>query len=289
MSFIPHAVPGSGCRGFCWWRAVALVLVVCLCALTPTRAHAQVSTLTGIGQVLDQYVRDGFVYYATLKVERRSLDRHVASLAERPRAFDAWSAERRLAYWINGYNALVLRTVVDNYPILGASVEFPEKSVMQIPGMFTGREHEIAGQRLTLQAIEQERIASFGDPRAHLALGRGAVGSPRLRSEPFVDDRLDEQLEAVVADFATTPRHVTVDRFAGQVMVSAVLGWRTNRFIELVGPTDGSGRSRIERAIVELISPALFPRERAFLDENTYRLIYYDFDWRLNDLTGGRP
>ena len=289
MSFIIHAGPGSRYLGPCWWCAVALALWVGLCGLAPIRARAQASTQTGIGQVLDQYVRDGFVYYAALKAERRVIDRHIASLAERPQAFDAWSAERRLAYWINAYNALVLRTVIDNYPIRSTSAEFPEKSVMQIPGMFTGREHEIAGQRFTLQAIEQERIAGFGDPRAYLALGRGAVGSPRLRSEPFVDGRLDQQLEAVVADFSTTPRHVTVDRLAGQVLVSAVLGWRTDRFIELVGSTDGSGRSRIERAIVELISPALFPRERAFLDENTYRLIYYDFDWRLNDLSGGRP
>ena len=52
---------------------------------------------------------------------------------------------------------------------------------------------------------------------------------------------------------------------------------------------DGTGRSPIERALVALISPALFPSERAFLTRNTFRLRYRDFDWRLNDLTGGRP
>ena len=33
----------------------------------------------------------------------------------------------------------------------------------------------------------------------------------------------------------------------------------------------------------------LFPREREFLDENRFQLVYQEFDWRLNDLTGGRP
>ena len=241
-------------------------------------------------RILDQYVRDGFVYYAALRAERLAIDRHVESLAERPAGFGAWSETRRLAYWLNGYNALVLRTVIDHYPIRGMSAEFPEASVMQIPGVFSGREHRIAGRRLTLQAIEDELVAAFADPRAHLALGRGAVGSPRLRSEAFSGDRLEAQLQAVVAEFATTPHHVTIDRAGDEVVVSAVLGWRVQEFAALAGAdAAGTGRSPIERGLVALISPALFPSEREFLAQNTFRLRYRDFDWRLNDLTGGRP
>ena len=239
-------------------------------------------------QILDQYVRDGFVYYAALRAERHAIDQYVESLAERPAGFDAWSETRRLAYWLNGYNALVLRTVIDHYPIRGTSIEFPEDSVLQIPGVFSGREHRIAGRRLTLQAIEEELITTFRDPRAHLALARGAVGSPRLRNEAFSDERLEAQLQAVVADFATTPRHVTLDRAGDNLVVSAVLGWQAEQFAALA-EADGTGRSSIERAIVALISPVLFPTEREFLARNTFRLYYREFDWRLNDLTGGAP
>lgn len=269
--------------------AAALVLPAALWVLTFNSAGAQVGADRLLDQILDQYVRDGFVYYAALKQERRAIDQVVAALAERPQAFEAWSEARRLAYWINGYNALVLRTVIDNYPIRGVPADYPANSVMQIPGMFTERDHRIAGLRLTLEAIEEEQIAPFGDPRAHLALGRGAVGSPRLRSEAYRDDRLGEQLQAVVADFATTPRHVTVDRAGDQLLVSAVVGWRLERFEALAGTGDGSGRSAVERAIVALIAPALFPGERALLAGNTFQLRYQEFDWRLNDLTGGLP
>jgi hypothetical protein len=241
-------------------------------------------------QILDQYVRDGLVYYAALRVDRGALDRYVQSLAEQPVGFDAWSEARRLAYWLNSYNALMLRTVIDHYPISGMAAEFPEHSVMQIPRVFSGREHAIGGRRLTLQAIEDELVADFGDPRAHLALGRGAVGSPRLRSEAFSDDRLDAQLQAVVADFATTPRHVALDQTADEVVVSAVLGWRAEQFAALGGAgADETGRSPLERALVALIAPVLFQSEREFLARNTFRLRYRDFDWRLNDLTGGAP
>ena len=271
------------------WAGLGLTLAIGVWCLTPVPAGAQSHPGGVFDQILDQYVRDGFVYYAALRAERRGLDRHVAALAERPAGFDAWSEARRLAYWLNGYNALVLRTVIDHYPIRGTLAEFPEHSVMQIPGVFSGREHRVAGRRLTLQAIEDELVAAFGDPRAHLALGRGAVGSPRLRSEAFSGDRLEAQLQAVVADFATTPHHVTLDRAGDEVVVSAVLGWRAEQFAVLADAGIGdTGRSPIERAIVALISPVLFPSERAFLSRNTFRFRYRDFDWRLNDLTGGR-
>ena len=268
---MPRAVPPSWhptVRALVRALGLGLALLVGIWLVTPVAASQGASDRV-FDEILDQYVRDGFVYYAALRVERRALDRYVESLAAPPVGFDAWSEARRLAYWLNGYNALVLRTVIDHYPIRGVAAEFPESSVMQIPGMFAGREHQIAGRRLTLQAIEDELIAGFGDPRAHLALGRGAVGSPRLRSEAFQDDRLEAQLQAVVADFATTPNHVTLDRAGDEVVVSAVLGWRAEQFAALAG-ADDTGRSAIERAIVSLISPALFPREREFLGRNTF-------------------
>ena len=279
-----------GVRAQFRWVTICLMLIVGVWCLTSEPVGAQSPSDRVFNEILDQYVRDGFVYYAALRAERRALDQHVESLAERPAGFEAWSEARRLAYWLNGYNALMLRTVIDHYPIRGTSTEFPENSVMQIPGVFSGREHRIAGRRLTLQAIEDERVAAFGDSRAHLALGRGAVGRPRLRSEVFSDDLLETQLQAVVADFATTPRHVTLDRAGDEVLVSAVLGWRAEQFAALAGgDAAGTGRSPIERALVALISPALFQSEREFLARNTFRVLYRDFDWRLNDLTGGRP
>ena len=258
--------------------------------MTPAPLVAQGPADDQFDQILDQYVRDGFVYYASLRRERRLLDRYVESLAPRPLSFDMWSETKRLAYWLNSYNALVLKTVIDHYPIRGSLPDFPENSVMQVPGMFSGRQHLIAGDRLTLQGIE-DKIEDLGDPRAYLALGRGAVGSPRLRSEAFDAMRFNVQLRAVVVDFATTPRHVHVDPQGDRLVVNAVFGWQAKRFESSFDgrEDDGTGRTLLERAVLAIIAPVLFPSERSYLAENTYRLSYREFDWRLNDLTGGAP
>ena len=69
----------------------------------------------------------------------------------------------------------------------------------------------MAGRTLTLDELETSALPAFGDPRLFLVLGSGSVDSGRLRSEAYAAARLDNQLEAVVREFSTTPRHVAID------------------------------------------------------------------------------
>jgi hypothetical protein len=44
----------------------------------------------------------------------------------------------------------------------------------------------------------------------------------------------------------------------------------------------------VERAILALITPHLLRLEREFVEKNAFQIVFHEFDWRLNDLTGGR-
>ena len=111
-----------------------------------------------------------------------------------------------MAFWVNAYNAFVLQTVVSRYPIRGTSSAYPASSIRQIPGAFDQTKHRAAGRSVTLDEIEKTILAEFKEPRLSLALGRGAVGSGRLRSEAYTAARLAEQLEAIQAEFVTRQR-----------------------------------------------------------------------------------
>ena len=89
-------------------------------------------------EILDLYVRDGFVYYRALKAERAKLDNYLAALASA--SVDSSSNDQQVAFWLNAYNALVLRTVVDHYPIARRTGEYPQHSIRQIPGAFDHHE-----------------------------------------------------------------------------------------------------------------------------------------------------
>ena len=237
--------------------------------------------------VLDTYVRDGFVYYRALKSDRSKLDSYVTQLGSV--APDKLSREERVAFWLNAYNALVLRTVIDHYPIQPRSKEYPPKSIRQIPGAFERLTHRVGGSSLTLDQIELNILPDFHDPRLYLALGRGAVGGGRLRSEAFTPERLEAQLAEVANECSTRPECVRIDRENNKVSVSAIFSWRDKDFIAAyagTAPSAFSDRSPIERAIIALVGPKLLTIEKDFLDKNTFQLAYAPFDWTLNDLTG---
>src|SRR5690349_8471136 len=134
----------AGMRRCCW--SLLLIGIVLLSSTTRAQGDFQ----GPLDHILDTYVRDGYVYYLALQKERGALDRYVASL-DVPRAqVDGWSRPEQEAFWVNAYNALVLRTVVDAYPIHGRSADYPASSVRQIPGAFDSHKFRVAGESLTL-------------------------------------------------------------------------------------------------------------------------------------------
>jgi hypothetical protein len=243
--------------------------------------------------LLDLHVRDGLVYYRALQADRGRLNRYIASLNAPSIAsgYPKWSDDQKKAFWLNAYNALVMQTVIRHYPIRGAAKGYPANSIRQIPGAFEKTAHLVAGKLVTLDQIENNALAEFNDPRVYLALGRGAVGSGRLRSEAFSTKAVDRQLEQTKAQFAVTPRWSKVDELAAKVSISPILSWRAPAFIKKYADEsfDLPKREPLERAVIGFLRPHLLAAEEEFIRKNTFQLTYEPFDWRLNDLTGGRP
>ena len=73
------------------------------------------------------YVRDGLVYYLALKQRARAGSTATCRRSARRGAdtVKGWTPARQLAFWINAYNAFVLRTVIDSYPIRGKRGRLP--------------------------------------------------------------------------------------------------------------------------------------------------------------------
>ncbi len=266
-------------------------IVVLVGALAIQQAPSDTEVLhRPFDEILDLYVRDGLVYYFALRQERGKFDRYVQAIGDVPaETIKTWPRPRQLAYWINAYNALVLRTVIDSYPIRGRSSDYPANSIRQIPGAFDRRTFRAAGRLLTLDAIERDVIGDLGEPRALLALAKGAIGGPRLKSEAFTADRLEAQLTTMVGELPTRRELVHVDIPNEQLSVSPLFSWREAAFTRSLperAPAIYATRSPLERAILGLIDPLLVSSESAFLRKNTFKTVFHDFDWKLNDLTG---
>ena len=270
---------------------IAIGLVIACAAAPPARAgQDNAATRAGYDEILDLHVRDGLVYYRALKSQRAKLDVYVASLAGV--SLDSSPPNEQMAFWLNAYNAFVLKTVIDHYPIQQRTPAFPARSIRQIPGAFERTQHRAAGRMVTLDQIEQTILSGFHEPRLYLALGRGAVGSGRLRSEAFTAETLERQLAEVAAECANRAQCLEVDRAAQRVLVSSIFSWRADGFIAAyAGAASGAfaARSPIERAVLAFVEPKLVAAEKELLARSQFTVAFRPFDWALNDLTGGHP
>jgi hypothetical protein len=278
-------------------RVIALIVVLAAGAsLSSVRAQQSVPPGTdpvhrALDRILDVNVRDGLVYYRALQSSRGGLDRYVASLNVPAATYEAWPREAKMAFWVNAYNAFVLQTVISRYPIRGANSTYPASSIRQIPGAFDQAKHRAAGRSVTLDEIEKKILPEFNEPRLVLALGRGAVGSGRLRSEAYTAARLPAQLDAIQSEFVSEQQMIRVDREAGQISATPILSWNEALFVQVYEKKAGekfSARSPVERALIAFILPHLLPLEKELVDQNQFKTTFHAFDWRLNDLTGGR-
>jgi len=228
------------------------------------------------------HVRDGLVYYRALKGERGRLDRYVASLNVTPATYQAWSKGQQMAFWVNAYNAFVLQLVINHYPLQGTT--------RQIPGSFDKTIWRAAGRSVTLDQIEKTILPEFKEPRLYLALGRGAVGGARLRSEAYTADRLDAQLADIQASFVNDRHLYKLDRVTNTIGISPIVSWHEAEFVAAYDKTDPrfAQRSPVERAVIAFIAASLLPSEKEFVQKNEWKMSFMDMDWKLNDLTGGR-
>jgi hypothetical protein len=281
------------------FRPVVLLIAAMALVVPPGSPWLTAQTVTPpdvgmhrtLDTILDTYVREGLVYYRALRSERGRLDAYVSNIDVPAGALEGWSREEQAAFWLNAYNAIVLRTVVTAYPIRAKASQYPADSIMHVPGAFSARRHRVGGRLLALEDIEKQVLPEFGDPRMYFALGRGSIGGGRLRSEAFTAKRLDAQLSQVAAECVTRHECFRYDPNADRIEISPIFGWREAEFTR-AWKGDAAmfpRRSAIELAVMHMVLPHVLPSEGRALRLNTFTMTYSKYDWRLNDLTDGGP
>ncbi|MCA9666384.1 MAG: DUF547 domain-containing protein [Myxococcales bacterium] len=175
-------------------------------------------------KILRKYVRGGRVDYAGIKANaQKQLDAYVASVGK---SKPGGSKKAKLAFYINAYNATVIKAIVDRYPI---------SSVMKVKGFFDKVKHKIAGRMMTLNQLENGVIRpTFKDARVHFALVCGARSCPPLMSRAFSAARVDKDLDRLTATFLKKNHH-GVRIKGGDVHVSKLFQWYKKDFVANAG------------------------------------------------------
>lgn len=222
---------------------------------------------------------EGHVRYRALKASSVELDAFLASIGSLdPAAVRGWTAADRIAFWINAYNAITLKTIINNYPIHRSGLTsflYPENSIRQIPNAWSARVWRVMGRKRSLDDIEHEILRrQFQEPRVHMALVCAAVGCPPLRDEPYVGARLGDQLDDQSRRYLASPAGARILEGGRAVVVSAIFKWFAADF-----ETFGGVRSFLNQ-----YAP---PATTAVLAAGGARISFLDYDWTLNEAQEG--
>ncbi|MEM8947826.1 MAG: DUF547 domain-containing protein [Pseudomonadota bacterium] len=198
--------------------------------------------------------------------DRRALSGYIEAMGEIDIA--AYRRSEQMAYWINLYNALIVKLVLDHYPI--ASIRKLERSSAGLKNSPWNRPLTIIdGVSLSLNDIENRILKPiWNDPRLHYAITCVAVGCPNLQPVPFSGGRLDEQLSEAAMAYVNDPRCIKITE--SELHVSSLYRWNIQTF--------GGSEQGVIQHLMAYAEPDLAMSLQGF-----DRLHGDHFDWRLND------
>jgi len=125
-----------------------------------------------LGEIVDS---EGRVRYNALVANPKKLEAYYSQIAafspdSHPERFATEDA--RLAYWLNAYNAAVLMTVLEHYPISSVKDVKPPRVLLFLPdiaGFFVFQKPIFGGDKINLYDVENKIIRNrFDDPRIQL-------------------------------------------------------------------------------------------------------------------------
>ncbi|MHC4742361.1 MAG: DUF547 domain-containing protein [Planctomycetota bacterium] len=259
-------------------------------APAPAKSEQPAFEYDNYAQTLKAFVDNrGMVNYHNLRDSRAKLDVFALQMKNLdPEKFQTWSENQKIAFWVNAYNALTIKAIIDNYPIKASFFKsriYPKNSIRQIPGVWTKLKFEIMQKDLTLNHIEHKILRKqFDEPRIHMALVCAAISCPPLRNEPYAAEKLDAQLKDQTDKFLADPAKFKIDRKKNKVHLSPILKWFAEDFLSKYTPrTPIPGKKKSTSATLNFIAQYSDQATAEYLRSGKYKVQYLKYDWSLNE------
>lgn len=229
---------------------ILIALLLCgvfVQAESPFFTHAQA--------FLSANITGGKVDYAGIKASPTDLN----ALVEEIGSFSLSSSDSKTqkAFYLNAYNILVIKNVVDHYPIA---------KPLDVTGFFDGIKFKVAGSSLTLSDIENKKVRpTFKDARVHFALVCAANSCPPIPSYAFTPSNVESKLDALTKAAMNSKSFIKVDDANKKVQFSQILDWYKEDFI---------ADSKTILAYVNKYRSTPIPAN--------YAQSFYEYNWALN-------
>ena len=238
-------------------RIIALALLLVTTGVTQAADTRALNAL--LDSVLSEHVKDGYVDYPAIARNVR-FNKYLESLAE----FNLESLsddQDKLAFWLNVYNALVIKNIVDGKSPNGVMDRMT----------FFGANLRVGGRSIDLKSIESDILRKFKDPRVYFAIVPATSSAPKLRSQAFNGEEVQQQLESATRDFINDKRR---NRFSAALQAA-----KLSKLFEQ--HRDDFGKS--DKELLGYVAGYVNDEDVAkILKRGTYSIKFMDYDATIN-------
>ena len=236
-------------------RSILPLVLACLLSL-PAQAQLNLDTWDSL---LGAAVSNGFVDYRQWR-DNSDFDALVQQVATTDT--DSMSREELLVIYINAYNILAARGILDGSSpssLLGRYVYFKRDK------------YTVAGQRINLYDLEHELIRPLGEARIHFAIVCASHSCPILRDEAYRLQHLDAQLDDAARGFINDPERNRFDPAGAVAELSRIFDWFEEDFVAASGSVQSYLADYVEQQNLQ-----------QQLRAGGMKIRHLDYDWRLN-------
>lgn len=181
---------------------------------------------------------------------------------------------QQLAYWINAYNIMTIKLIVDHYPIKSITelhlAGSPSIAYVLNKTIWKTWKFQLHKKTYTLDAIEHKIIRKkFADYRIHAALVCAAKSCPPLRRESYTGKKLNSQLNAQMKQWLGNTKKNRYNQKTNTLHVSKIFKWFSNDF------------TNNKTNLLQRLKPYLPTKTGKSLSNKTH-IEYLSYDWSLN-------
>ena len=167
---------------------------------------------TKFDKLLKKYVDEkGMVNYIAFR-DNEDFDDYLNNITKAN--IDNLSDNDKLAFYINAYNATVIKNVLDHWPI---------ESPLKVDGFFNKIKHKIAGKEMTLDELEHKHTLKIDPVLPHFGLVCAAKSCPKLIPKAYDGKSVIKQLDENARFYLNDTENNYVDRDNKTLYLSEIL------------------------------------------------------------------
>ncbi|KAA3625880.1 MAG: DUF547 domain-containing protein [Bacteroidetes bacterium] len=188
-----------------------------------------------------------------MKKEKVKLQQYLDLLAANP-VQNSWSRNKKMAYWINAYNAFTVKLIVDHYPVSSITKIHSGKP-------WSKKWIKLGSETYSLDQIENEILRPrYKDARIHFAVNCAAKSCPPLLNKAWTAENLEANFEKQARNFINNSNYNKIGE--KKVQISKIFEWYAGDFDNIINYLNKYAQITIK---------------------SNAKVTYLEYDWALNE------